>query len=160
MFQDLAETAQSTKREPKKAESWTRSVGTLSSKGSLASLVKRKPAGKAETKKLPTSVGADMAKSPTSNSTNQSIPSTDTQRLVATALSKQAEAQDASKVSAASGPVNTADKADSVAQPPHGAASPAEVTASDRNRTNCATSAAGSALGLLGGYSSSDSDSS
>ena len=157
MFQDLAETAQSTKREPKKAESWTRSVGTLSSKGSLASLVKRKPAGKAETKKLPTSIGA---KSPTSNSTNQSTPSTDTQRLVATALSKQAEAQDASKVSAASGPVNTADKADSVAQPPHGAASPAEVTASDRNRTNCAASAAGSALGLLGGYSSSDSDSS
>ena len=156
MFQDSAETAQSTKREPKKAESWTKSVGTLSSKGSLANLVKKKPAGKAETKKSPTSVGADMAKSPTSNSTNQSIPSTDTQRLVATALSKQAEAQDAAKASAASGPVNTADKADSVAQPPRGAA----ATASDRNGTNCAASAAGSALGLLGGYSGSDSDSS
>ena len=160
MFQDSAETAQSTKREPKKAESWTKSVGTLSSKGSLANLVKKKPAGKAETKKPPTSVGADMAKSPTSNSTNQSIPSTDTQRLVATALSKQAEAQDAAKASAASGPVNTADKADSVAQPPRGAASPAAATASDRNGTNCAASAAGSALGLLGGYSGSDSDSS
>ena len=158
MFQDSAETAQSTKQEPKKAESWTRSVGTLSSKGSLANLVKKKPASKAETKKSPTSICADVTKPPTSNSTNQSIPSTDTQRLVATALSKQAEAQDAAKVSAASGPVNTADKADSVAQPPRGTASHAEVTSSDRNRTICA--AAGSALGLLGGYSGSDSDSS
>lgn len=160
VFQDSVEAAKSTKREPQKAESWKRSVGTLSSKGSLANLVKKKPTSKVEANKSSASVGAALTKSSTSSSTNQTISSTDTQRLVATALSKQAEAQVAVKISAANGLMKTGDKASSVAGKPGDAVASPAATVSDSSKGNVPASATGSALGLLGGYSGSDSDSS
>ena len=158
LFQDCTEAAHSTKQqEPKKVESWQKSVGTLSSKSSLASLVKRKPSSKGEASKSSPSSGAGVTKSSAPSTAKGTVPSAETQRLVASALSKQAKAQDAVKTSTTNGLIKPASKADPVARHSGGAASPAVAAGSE---SSLSASAAGSALGLLGGYLGSDSDSS
>ncbi|KAK7107381.1 splicing factor YJU2-like [Littorina saxatilis] len=147
LLTDATPEAPSTKQEAKKTPSWQKSVGTLSSKGGLAGLVKRKPAAKQKTNKPSHSSDAAASKPLPSNNGVTPTASTETQRLVASSLSQQAKTQSAVSSSAVNGPTKTVVTAGSATQ------------SSSNKGGNSASLSGGSALGLLGGYSGSESDS-
>lgn len=137
---DVKDPAQSSQKEPKKVESWQKSVGTLSSKKSLGSLVKKKPA-----------VKTDHAATASSNGTSSPVTAT----VGEGAKESSDRCNDKSVSSSGSGQIGQ--KADLQGKKAGSGSESLGVvaTASSSNATT-----GGSALGLLGGYSSSEEDSS
>ncbi|KAL8620926.1 hypothetical protein ACOMHN_044073 [Nucella lapillus] len=130
---DGKDSAQGGKKEVKKVESWQKSVGTLSSKNSLVGLVRKKPAKK-PVHTVSASNGASGSVTPSVSTGGSGVDKAS---------------------SSSSGQTPTDQKADVHGQKASGQSQgPSVVTAT---ASSTAATAGGSALGLLGGYSSSES---